>query len=130
MVSSIAALLSLVFFVLGLLFLPVKLLRKDIENSTYRILYKLHLHAPKLATILALLHGFTVSPVVSAYLLSGWILGISLILMLAIGAFLTIKTGSEPLDDQGDVTWKNVRIFKYLLTIVAIISLVLHYIPI
>ena len=105
MVSQIAAILGLVFFIIGLIFLPLKIFRKDLENPTYRILYKVHVQAPKLATILALVHGFTMAPINPNQQLSGWVLGISMILMLLMGAFLTIKTKTTPLDDQGDATY-------------------------
>jgi hypothetical protein len=127
MVSSIAAALALIFLIFGVIFLPLKLLRKDLENPNYRLLYKVHINAPKLALILAFVHGLTRETINPPNILTGWTLGIALIALAVLGAVISIKNKSEPLDDEGDTEWKPVRIVKWVLTVVIVIVLTLHY---
>ncbi len=126
MVNLIVAISALLLVVISLIFLPIKIFRKDLESSRYTILYQVHANAPKLGTILAFVHGLTVALVDPTRLLTGWGLGISLILLLVLGAFVSIKTKAQPLDDQGDTEWKTVRVVKWVLTVAALVLLVLH----
>ena len=128
MVSSVAAVLALVFLVIGVVFLPLKLLRKDLESSNYKILYRVHVNAPKLALILAFVHGFTRETINPANVPTGWTIGISLILLAVLGALVSFRNKSEPLDEQGDTEWRTVRIVKWILTVVIVLVIALHYI--
>jgi hypothetical protein len=128
MVSTVAAVLALVFVAIGVVFLPLKLLRRNLENSNYRILYKLHVNAPKLALILAFVHGFTRETISPANVPTGWIIGIALILLAALGVLVSIKNKSEPLNEQGDAEWRTVRIVKWILTVVIVLVVALHYV--
>ena len=128
MVSTIAAYAALIFLIIGVIFLPLKLIQKDVENSRYRLLYKLHVNAPKLALILAYLHGFTRETINPPNIPTGWILGISLVILAALGALLSIKSNSEPLDDKGDSDWRSVRIVKWVFTVVIVFVLMLHFV--
>ena len=128
MISIISSILALFLFVIGLVFLPIKLFRKDLENPTYNKLYKIHVNAPKIATILAFVHGFTVSTVTQIDLVSGWVFGIASVILLLMGAYMTIKTNSTPFDEQGDIDWRTSRILKWFISVIAIVALVLHFI--
>ena len=108
--------------------MPLKIFRKELENSNYRLLYKIHVNAPKLTLILAFVHGFTRETINPINIPTGWTLGITLIILTTLGALLSIKNKSEPLDDSGDVEWKTVRIVKWLITVTFIVALSLHYI--
>ncbi|MFW9967839.1 MAG: hypothetical protein ACFFEA_11870 [Candidatus Thorarchaeota archaeon] len=127
MVSSNAAVLALVFLIIGVIFLPLKLLRKDLENSNYRLLYKVHVNAPKLALILAFVHGLTQETINPPNVPTGWTVGIVLVALAVLGGVISIKRKSEPLDDQGDAEWKTARVVKWVLTIVIVLVLTLHY---
>ena len=128
MISTVAAFLALIFLIIGLPFLPLKIFRKELENSNYRLLYKIHVNAPKLTLILAFVHGFTRETINPVNIPTGWTLGITLIILTTLGALLSIKNKSEPLDDSGDVEWKTVRVVKWLITVTFIVALSLHYI--
>ncbi|MFW9890102.1 MAG: hypothetical protein ACFFER_18115, partial [Candidatus Thorarchaeota archaeon] len=94
MVSSIAAVLALVFLLIGVIFLPLKLLRKDLENSDYRLLYKVHVNAPKLALILAFVHGLTRETINPPNVPTGWTVGILLAALAVVGGVISIKRKS------------------------------------
>jgi hypothetical protein len=128
MISTIAAYAALVFLIIGVIFLPLKFLRRDQENSNYRLLYKVHVNAPKLSLILAFVHGFTRETVNPANIPTGWTIGITLLILAVLGALISIKTSSEPLDEQGDSEWRTVRIVKWIVTIVIIVVVAFHYI--
>ena len=128
MVSSVAAILALVFLVIGVIFLPLKLFRKDLESSNYRILYKVHVNAPKLGLILAFVHGLTRETINPANVPTGWTIGISLILLAVLGVLVSFRNKSEPLDEQGDAEWRTVRVVKWILTVVIVLIISLHYI--
>lgn len=128
MVSTISAYAALIFLIIGIIFLPLKLIRRDLESSNYRLLYKIHVNAPKLSLILAFVHGFTRETINPANIPTGWLLGISLILLAILGALVSIKNKSEPLDKEGDAEWRSVRIVKWVVTLVAMVVLSLHFI--
>lgn len=126
MVSTIAAAIALIFLVIGLLFFPVKKFRKDLESPTYRVLYRLHVNAPKVATIAAFVHAFTLVVIDPMKLGSGWMLGVSLVLVLLLGAYISISNNAEPLHDQGDSEWRTIRLTKWFLTFIIVVYLLVH----
>lgn len=135
LVSLVTAYLAKIFLVVGLIFLGLKILHKRINNqrlnSFYegaeKPLYLLHINATKFATILAFVHGFTAGPSSDSYLITGWILGIAMVLLLVLGAWMSIKNKSQPMNEFRDSDWRAVRIIKWLLTGLVILALASHY---
>lgn len=126
MISTVAALSAFALLILGLIFLLLKIFRKDLDSSAYGILYRVHFNAPKFALLLALLHGFTVQPLEPTNYPSGWILVISLFALAVLGVYLGIKNNSKPMDEEADTRWKTLRIAKWIVTVVIVLFLVLH----
>jgi hypothetical protein len=115
-----------IFFVIGLIFLFVKLLGKRTSGS-YSILYNAHKAAPALATILGFYHGITITPWSQNYVLTGWILGFTMVALLVLGAYLGFQSEWVPFDEETDSKFKILRIVKWVLTIVVIVALAAHY---
>jgi hypothetical protein len=87
-----------------------------------------HVNAPKLSLILAFVHGLTRETINPPNVPTGWTLGIALIVLAVLGAVISIKNKSEPLDDEGDMEWRTVRIVKWVLTVAIVLVLTLHYV--
>jgi len=50
-----------------------------------------------------------------------------MVILLGLGAFLSIKNDSKPMDEERDQKWKTVRIVKWIFTVAVVIFLLLHY---
>lgn len=50
-----------------------------------------------------------------------------MVILLGLGAFLSIKKDSKPMDEKDNRRWKTVRTVKWVLTVAAIVLLLLHY---
>ncbi len=137
MISELSANLAKIFLVIGVPFVFFKSINKNVHNYGYtsfyqktkRPFYQLHVNATKIGIILAFVHGFTVQPISQTYILTGWLLGIIMIVLLGLGAFLSIKNKSHPMDTGKDLQWKTIRHLKWVLGICVLVSLFLHYLP-
>ena len=122
MIADIAKIL----FVLGLIFLFVKLLKKK-DAGYYNFIYNLHKAGPALATILGFAHGITITPLSTNYVWTGWFLGLVLVALLILGAVMGFKSEWIPYNDEQDQEYKLLRVAKWILTILLIVALGAHY---
>jgi membrane-bound ClpP family serine protease len=120
--------------VLGLVYVMQKIVGKKIGQSMPKLLterrqfwYGLHTNGSKLSVLLAFAHGLTIIPVDQTYTITGWVLGITLIVLTLLGAFLSIKQNSKPMSLEDDAKWKTIRIIKWILTILVFPLIALHY---
>jgi hypothetical protein len=135
MLSSTLATIAKLSLVLGSVFVVLKIVYKRTGNKRYRAfyerwgspLYRVHVNVSKLAVFAAFIHGFTVKPADQIFSVTGWILGLSLVILLGTGAFLSIKNDSRPMDEEGDRRWRTIRMVKWILTAAVIPLLLLHY---
>lgn len=135
MLSSILATTAKISLILGFVFIVLKIAYKGSHNQKYRVfyerwrplLYQVHVNVSKLAVLSALIHGFIVTPIDQTYTITGWLLGASMVILLGLGAFLSIKNDSKPMDEERDQKWKTVRIVKWIFTVSVVILLLLHY---
>jgi len=86
-----------------------------------------HVNVSKLAVFLAFVHGFTVTPMDGTYSVTGWLNGVTMVVLLGLGAYLSIKNDAKPMDEEGDVKWRTLRVVKWVLTVLAVFFLLLHY---
>ncbi|MFX1507599.1 MAG: hypothetical protein ACFFDC_16055 [Promethearchaeota archaeon] len=136
-ISTIAVNLAKILVVIGVFCVVLKIINKSCRNQSYnafynkmqRPLYHIHVNATKFAIILGFIHGFTITPLDQSYILTGWVLGIVMILLLGFGAWMSIKNKSQPLGEAKDVEWRPIRITKWVLTLSVFLLLVLHYFP-
>ncbi len=137
MISEISANLAKLLGVIGVIFVFFKLNDKLLQNQTYSTFYQkiklpfyqIHVNGTKIAIILAFVHGFTVKPINQSYIITGWLLGITMLLLLVLGVLLSIKNKSKPMETEEDLEWKTIRIIKWILTACALLFLFLHYLP-
>ncbi|MFW9911774.1 MAG: hypothetical protein ACFFEU_04850 [Candidatus Thorarchaeota archaeon] len=113
-------------FGLGLIFIIVKGIGKR-PSGTYNKLYILHKAGAGLATILAFVHGFTIEPQNQAYVLTGWFLGLTLLPLFILGVFLGFQNGWVPFDEEKNRKYRNLRIVKWVLTVLVIAAFASHY---
>jgi uncharacterized BrkB/YihY/UPF0761 family membrane protein len=66
-------------------------------------------------------------PIDQTYTITGWVLGIVMVLLMGLGVFLSVKTHSKPMDSQDDLKWRKIRIAKWILTLLVFVALALHY---
>jgi hypothetical protein len=126
-----------IFLVLVLFYPVYKILNKrklkDGSNSSHhttttkRVLYQLHVNGSKVAVIFGFIHGIIRSPINQTYLITGWLLGIVMVILMGLGAFLSIKTHSKLMNREDDVKWRKIRIIKWILTVLVFLALALHY---
>jgi len=114
-----------ILIVLGLIFIVVKGLGK--RPGSYSKLYILHKAGPGIATILAFYHGLTYVPISQTYVWTGWLLGIILLALMAIGIFLGFKSNWVPFEDEMNKKYRVLRIVKWLLTALVIVAIAIHY---
>ena len=134
-VSIITAIISTVLLILGLIYVIWKIITKKSQKSdsvmpiskVKLILYNIHKSASALATILGFVHGFTVEAINQTYVITGWILGFSMIVMTGQGIFLGFQNGWQPFTEEKDQKFKFTRIIKWFLTLLMIITLVGHF---
>ena len=133
--SSILANISKIVLVIGLIFLFVKLIRnipkKEEGTRGYDkvkvVLYNLHKVGPILATILAFIHGLIIPPINQTYVWTGWLLGITMVLLSGIGIFMGFKTKWVPYTEEENKKYLCMRIVKWILTGLMLVALALHY---
>ena len=126
-----------IFLVLALFYPVYKILNKrklkdgsnsgHHTNTTKRVLYQLHVNGSKVAVIFGFIHGIIRSPIDQTYLITGWLLGIVMVILMGAGAFLSIKNHSKPMNREDDVKWRKIRIIKWILTMLVFLILALHY---
>jgi uncharacterized membrane protein len=132
--SDVLADISKILLVVGLIFAILKILNKTKKDKPTFYekakvpLYNLHKVGSILATILAFIHGFTFTPIDPKYILSGWILGLSMVVLSILGIYLGFKSNWKPFDEVQNREFKNLRIIKWILTIIIIVFLAVHYI--
>ncbi|MFX1538223.1 MAG: hypothetical protein ACFFDI_28845 [Promethearchaeota archaeon] len=139
LINEISVNFSKILLVIGLIFVVLKIIEKILNNQTYsafyeRIklpLYYLHKACPALATILAFIHGFVyfwlLIPVNQTYIITGWLLGIAMLVLSILGVILGFKNDWKPFDEAKDSEWKIMRTVKWILTICVFLFLILHY---
>ena len=136
-ISTITVNLAKILVVIGVFCVILKIINKTIGNHSYnafytkiqRPLYHIHVNATKFAIILGFVHGFTVIPLDVSYIITGWALGIVMILLLGFGVWMSIKTKSQPLSVDKDLEWRPIRITKWGLTLSVFFLLFLHFFP-
>ncbi|WP_371802318.1 hypothetical protein [Candidatus Lokiarchaeum ossiferum] len=135
-VSTITATLSTILLIIGMIFVIRKIITKKTQKSnselsaikSKKILYNLHMSTTALATILGFVHGFTVETINQTYVITGWILGFSMIVMTSQGIFLGFQNRWHPFSEEEDQKYKFSRIIKWILTFIMIIALVGHFV--
>ena len=135
MLSSILATTAKLTIILGSIFVVLKIMYKRSHNRKYRafyerrrsLLYQVHVNVSKLAVFSAFIHGFIVKPIDQTYAITGWLLGAAMVILLGLGAFLSIKNDSKPMEEEGDRRWITVRVVKWIFTVAVIIFILLHY---
>jgi len=126
--------LSKIFLVIGLVYVIQKVINKKWYQNTTPLFtkrkqfwYNIHVNISKLSVLAAFAHGLTISPVNQKYLFTGWILGLLMIFLTLLGAFLSIKTSSKPMSQEEDLKWRSIRIIKWILTVTIFPLIALHY---
>lgn len=135
LINTISVNLAKILLVVGMIYVVVKIITKVINNETFSALYEriklplyyLHKAGPVLATILGFIHGFVIVPLNQTYILTGWCLGICMIILSVLGIYLGFKNGWKPLDANQDSEWKKLRAIKWILTFCVFLLLFLHY---
>ncbi len=134
MTSLLLPILSLIMLVMGLLFAILKFLAMNLSNNNIKSLfenrkslfYNIHVTGSKFTVILAFIHGFIMTSETQNNSFTGWLLGFNLVILLLIGAILSIKHNSIPMTEDQDRQWRVVRIVKWILTFTVIVFLFLH----
>ena len=134
--SSILANIAKVLIVIGLVFMIWKIIKKQSKKRPYenssskakKILYNLHKVGFILATILGFIHALLVDTD-STYLISGWILGGSMIIMSILGIYLGFQSKWQPFVEEQDQQYKIIRIIKWILTPIMFLALIWHFFP-
>ncbi|MBD3405344.1 MAG: hypothetical protein GF411_04295 [Candidatus Lokiarchaeota archaeon] len=124
--ADILADMTKILFVLGLLFIIIKLFGKR-SSGSYNLLYNVHKAGPALATILAFVHGLLIPPINSAYVWTGWLFGLNMILLMALGIYMGFQSEWIPFDEEQNRKYRMLRIIKWILTITVIATLGIHY---
>jgi hypothetical protein len=134
MLNAITLNICKIFLVLALFHPVYKILNKrkmregsDSYSTTKRVLYQLHVNGAKVAVIFGFIHGIVRSPIDQIYTITGWLFGIVMVILTGLGAFLSIKTKSKPMNREDDVKWRKIRIIKWILTVLVLPALALHY---
>jgi hypothetical protein len=134
MIHELLGNISKVLLVLGTVFIITKLVNKQrgdkpdsFHNRNKKLLYQLHVNGSKIGVILGFVHGLTISPRASVYLLTGWFLGIVMLVLLGTGAYLSIKQKSRPMTAKDDEVWRTIRLLKWILTFILFPAIGIHY---
>lgn len=122
MIADIAKIL----FSLGLFFIILKAIGKR-QSGMYSKLYILHKAGPGLATILGFYHGLTIAPLSETYVLTGWILGFFLLVLMILGIKLGFSSEWIPFDEDQNKKFKRVRVLKWVLTLLVCAAMGAHY---
>ncbi|MFW9997317.1 MAG: hypothetical protein ACFFD4_35060 [Candidatus Odinarchaeota archaeon] len=133
-ISELSSSAAKILLVLGMVFIILKVIDKKLANQSISafyegkklLLYHLHINGTKLATVLAIVHGFTATPVDQSSVLTGWLLGIIMLVLMALGAVISIRNNSKPMDGEKNHEWRTIRIIKWVLTLTGFLVLVLH----
>ena len=137
-VSEISSVISVFLLFIGLIFVVWKIINKKSqkkdEHSSARIytkiekpLYILHLTASAIGSILSIVHAVTAEPANVICKISGWMVLITLHLMSLMGFILGFKNKMQPFGSELDTENKQARRIKWILTIIAIIALFVHF---
>jgi hypothetical protein len=81
----------------------------------------------KIGILLGFLHGFTIEPRNATYIMTGRLLGLIMLVLLATGAYLSIKQKSREMTPEEDQTWRTIRLIKWIFTPILFIAIALHY---
>ncbi|NHJ03788.1 MAG: hypothetical protein EAX90_03120 [Candidatus Heimdallarchaeota archaeon] len=118
--SSTTALIAKILIGIGLIFVVWKLFTKifkrnpaKVYEKTKPVFYNLHKAGSAIATILAFIHGFTVSTTNLTDMITGGILGLAMALMTALGIVLGFKNKWIPFDEEKDREYKIIRIIMF-----------------
>jgi hypothetical protein len=76
---------------------------------------------------LSFVHGVVVAQVDVVYVVTGWVLGDVMAILLGLGAFISIKSGAKPMDGKADRKWERIWAVKWALTLLLFVTLALHY---
>ncbi|MBN1682026.1 hypothetical protein JW865_00550 [Candidatus Bathyarchaeota archaeon] len=133
MFQEILSNISKVLLVLGTVFVISKMINKiqgnkvgSFHNKNFKTMYWLHVNGSKIGIILCFVHGFTIEPC-QKYLYTGYFLGGIMLILLAIGAYLSIKMNSNPMGEEDDVKWRNLRLIKWVFTFLLFSAIAVHY---
>lgn len=136
-VSEITSAISVLLLLLGFVFVVWKIInkqsqKKDGHSSARYVkiekpLYNLHLSASAIGSILAIVHGVTAESVNILCKISGLISVITANVMVIMGIIMGLKSKMQPFSSELDAENKNVRMIKWILTGIMIISLIIHF---
>ena len=137
-VSEITAVISVFLLFIGLIFVVWKIANKKSQkkdgHSSARIyskiekpFYILHLSASAIGSILSIVHAVTAEPANVICKISGWMVLITTHLMFIMGIILGFKNKMQPFGSELDTENKQARRIKWILTIIAIIALFVHF---
>lgn len=135
LISNFSAHSSEILLSIGLIFVFLKIVDKILQKPAYKVYYEkvklpfyyLHIICITLAVILAFLHGIIIKPLNNSYIVTGLLFGIILLISSGLGVILAFKGYWRPFNDEKDSELRNIRIIKWILTISAFISLLMHY---
>ncbi len=131
MINEIIINVAKVLFGIGVLFLFLKLFltkkEEKISKSLKLIIYNIHKASFILSTILGFIHGLTIIPINQTYVITGWLFGISTIILCVIGIRMGFKNKWTPYTKEERNKNKKVRSIKWILTILTIAFLGMHY---
>ncbi len=133
--STLTANIGLILLVLGIIYIFAKVLSKKGQEGDQKSLYQkvkiplynLHKSGTALATILGFVHGAIIEPISRSYAITGWILGLSMILMSILGIYMGFKSDWVPYTKSENKKYKSLRIAKWILTVIMITALLSHY---
>jgi len=137
-VSEITAVISVFLLFIGLVFVVWKIInkksqKKDVHSSARiytkieKPFYILHLYASAIGSIISIVHAVTAEPANIVCKISGWIVLITTHLMFIIGIILGLKNKMQPFGSELDSENKQARRMKWILTVIAIITLFVHF---
>ncbi len=137
MLNTLIANLAKILCVIGVFFLLFKVFNRRTGNQRFarfyvkisKPFYQLHVNGSKFAIILGFIHGITIQPLDQIYLVTGWVLGIVMIILLALGTRMSIKMKSTMMTPEQDLEWRKIRYIKWSLTLLVLLLLIAHYFP-
>ena len=131
MINEILVNVAKILFGIGILFLLLKLFinRKDEGDSEKLkiLIYNVHKPCFALSTILGFIHGLTIVPINQTTIITGWLFGTCMILSCIIGIKMGFDNDWKPYNKEERSEHNKVRLLKWLLTILAIVFLGMHY---
>ncbi|MFX1238550.1 MAG: hypothetical protein ACFFAS_01950 [Promethearchaeota archaeon] len=120
-----------ILFAVGLLSSVFKILfikkYNQITDSKKMIICNLHKASFALCIILGFIHGLTIVPVNQTYVLTGWLFGLTTIILMVLGVRMGFQNDWKPYNKEQNSQHGKIRLIKWILTILAVALLGMHY---